>query len=491
MHVTAYDVDRPPIALSDSTLADPLVGQRIDHFEIRGRLGHGGMGVVYLAHDLSLERPVALKLMRRELATERDLIDRMVMEARAQARIQHPNVATIYYVGNFEGAPYIAMEYVRGETLENIVTSSGPLSWDSALEYIIQTTKALMAARERGIVHRDIKPSNLILNRTPLPGTPLPVVKVADFGLAVAVGRGEGHFVGSPHYASPEQIEGRQPDHRSDMYSLGITFFELIMGKPPFDGENLGEIFMKHKSAARPEIPPERAPWRLRQLIAEMIDPEPTRRPWTYEELIERLRALRPVNAVPGGFWTRGLALAIDLTIFAIVAQGVVGLLTMSKTLTNPIAFVLFSIYYVVAHRLFGTTWGKQLFGLRLQGTSRALSVPVILFRYALEFWGPLAAFLMMVFDFGNATDLESMKTRIGGAVGVTELPVLDGAIEALLKILMVPSVGLAVPWLLGFAFALYDEQNRALHDHLAGTRVVYVVRSDRERAHAIGQPSP
>lgn len=490
LHLTAYDIERPSVATSDSNLADPLIGQRIDHFEVRGRLGYGGMGIVYLAHDTSLERPVALKILRRDYITHQELIERMMVEARAQARIQHPNVATIYYVGQYEGAPYIAMEYVHGKTLETIISEGGALPWQSALEWIIQTTKALMAAHARGIVHRDIKPSNLILDGTPLPGTPLPVIKVADFGLAIAVGAGESHFGGSPHYASPEQIEGKRTDHRSDMYSLGVTFYELLMGSLPFDGSSLQELFIKHKSAPRPVIPADRAPWRLRQLVTEMMDPEPTKRPWTYEELIERLRALRPINAKPAGLWKRGLALAIDLTITAIVAQGIAGFLVLSRRLISPLAFVLFSVYIVVAHRMWGTTWGKRLFNLRLQGTARALSVPVILLRYVVEFWGPLAAFLMVVFSVGSATNLEDVRERLGAAVGVKEIPVMDGAVETLLRILMVPSLALAVPWLSGFLVALFDEQQRALHDRIASTKVIEVQPQEAKRAGALSTPS-
>jgi eukaryotic-like serine/threonine-protein kinase len=212
MGVTAYDADRPHYTPGPQEAADPLIGRRIDHFEIRHLLGEGGMGSVYLAHDLSRERPVAIKVLRREFAKNDDLVGRLVLEARAQARLQHHNVVTIYYIGAHEGAPYFAMEYVRGRTLAEYLAERGPLPWGEALEYIIQTTHALMAAHAKGIVHRDIKPSNLILNGEVSLGAPLPEIRVADFGLAVPLGSAEEAFVGSPFYAAPEQMTGaRRP----------------------------------------------------------------------------------------------------------------------------------------------------------------------------------------------------------------------------------------------------------------------------------------
>ena len=142
---TAYDAERPPVQ-SEPAGDDALIGRHIDHFEIRGLLGEGGMGRVYLAHDLSLDRPVALKFLRRELASNPALIARLVDEARAQARLQHPNVVTIYYIGNFEGASYFVMEYVRGKTLAELLEKDGPLPWGDILEYVIQTARALAAA---------------------------------------------------------------------------------------------------------------------------------------------------------------------------------------------------------------------------------------------------------------------------------------------------------------------------------------------------------
>ena len=465
---TAYDVDRPPLSPDALSPEDPLIGRRVDHFEVRGMLGQGGMGTVYLAHDLSLERPVAIKVLRTELASNRDLIGRLVLEARAQARLQHPNVVTIYHIGAHEGAPYFAMEYIHGKTLADHLDLDGPLPWADALEYIIQTTRALMTAHARGIVHRDIKPSNLILDGAPGAGSAGAAIKVADFGLAAPPGSPEEHFVGSPYYASPEQIAGKPPNHRSDMYALGITFHELLTGQPPFQADSLKDMLSLHANAPRPEIPADKAPWRLRQLITEMMDPDPQNRPWTYEELLGRLEQARPKPALAGGVAARGMALIVDMMLLALVGEGLSSGLDLPIRLAHQAALVVFAAYYIVCHRLWGKTLGKRMLGLRIQGTKRAVSVPGLILRFVVEFWGPLTAAVMLNLRLGISLD----PTAIG-----VELPVLGDSAQTLLDAVLIPNLVLAVPWLAGFLFAFVDEERQALHDRAARTRVVYELK--------------
>ncbi len=474
---TAYDVEKPALELGTSAVNDPLIGRRIDHFEIRALLGEGGMGTVYLAHDLSLERPVALKVLRRELIAKQNLVDRLVLEARAQARLQHPNVITIYYIGSYEGAPYFAMEYVRGKTLADHLLARGPLPWADALEYIIQAARALMTAHERGIVHRDIKPSNLILAGelgAPVIGAE---VKVADFGLAAPVGQAEDQFMGSPFYAAPEQMMGKPPTHRSDMYGLGISFYELLTGAPPFQADSMRQMLTLHLKAPRPPIPPERAPWRLRQLIIELMDPDPERRPSSYDELVRRLESLRPKPSVAGGVLARGTALVIDLMLLAVLGQAFAGLFALSQPVAHQLGLAAFAVYYIATHRIWGKTLGKRILGLRIQGTTRAVSVLGLLLRFSVEFWGPLIAVAMIGLQIGAATDLETVKNQITDIVGMREIPILDQSTEALLRTVLVPNLMLAIPWLGGFLFAFFDENRQSLHDRAARTRVVYEVR--------------
>jgi uncharacterized RDD family membrane protein YckC len=479
---TAYETDRPPVPPGAIT-TDTLIGQRIDHFEIRAQLGQGGMGTVYLAHDLSLDRPVAIKVLRRELASSPDLVGRLVLEARAQARLQHPNVVNVYYIGRFEGAPYLAMEYVRGQTLADRLEQNGPLLWEEALEYIIQTTRALLEARHRGIVHRDVKPSNLLLGEIG-PGDAVTAhIKVADFGLAATTEMTKDeHLVGSPYYASPEQIAGKPPDHRSDVYSLGVTFHELLTGAPPFEADSLRTLIKLHEDAPRPAIPDRQAPWRLRALITEMMDPDPGNRPGTYEDLLGRLEGLRPREIISGGVVARGMAQAVDLGVFTVLGHLIGLVFALSMQAAYEITFALFALYTVGGHRLWGQTLGKRLFRLRIQGINHAVTAPRLLLRFVIKFWGPLAAMLMVHVSLGwpfGAADVRTVKEHVNRLLGWGEIPFLDTNVEDLVRLFWGPNLSLALPWMAGLLFAFFDRQRRALHDLFAYTRVVYSMRKE------------
>lgn len=482
---TAYDADRPPAPTSEPA-ADPLVGKRIDHFEIRGVLGEGGMGRVYLGHDLSLDRPVALKLLRHELAQNALLIDRLVDEARAQARLQHPNVVTIYYIGRFEGAPYFVMEYVRGRTLAEVLERHGPIPWGDATDYVIQTARALATAQARGMIHRDVKPSNILLCQGSA-GGPRTEIKVADFGLATSEANAAGRFVGTPYYASPEQMAGAAVDLRSDIYTLAVTFYEILTGQVPFKADNLEAMAEMHRSAPRPVIPDGVAPWRLRQLIAAMMDADPAKRPQSYEELLGRLESLRPKPRVAAGLLPRGVALAIDLMLFAPLGQIVAAALSWTQQGATQIWLALFGTYYVLTHRVWGKTLGKRLLGLHIVGTTRRVRVPGLILRFAVEFWGPLAALLMIRLQVGAVTDLLELKKRVMGTVGPSPLPIWERSVDILLRTMLVPNLVVAVPWLAGFLFAAVDRERQTLHDRAARTRVIYEVRDLSDEGEGTG----
>jgi uncharacterized RDD family membrane protein YckC len=471
---TAYDAERLPPPQEEG--ADPLIGKHIDHFEVRGLLGEGGMGRVYLAHDLSLDRPVALKLLRRELADNAMLMARLVDEARAQARLQHPNVVTIYYIGHFEGSSYFVMEYVRGKTLAEVLQRDGAIPWGDALEYVIQTARALATAHERGMIHRDIKPSNIILGDLSK-GDAGAGVKVADFGLATSDAKAAGRFVGTPYYAAPEQIAGDAPNLRSDIYTLAVTFHELLTGHVPFKADSLETMAALHRTAPRPHIASNIAPWRLRQLILEMMDPDPQKRPQTYDELLGRLESLRPTPRVAGGLLPRGVALAIDLMLFAPVGQIVAGAMGWTQQAATGIWLVLFGTYYVLTQRLWGQTLGKRLLGLRVVGTTRRVRVPGLILRFVVQFWGPLAALAIISLQVGAVTDLLELKGRVVGAFGATPLPLWDRSVRVLLRTMLVPNSIVGIPWLASFLFALIDRDRQTLHDRAGRTRVIYEAR--------------
>ena len=210
-----------------------MVGQTISHYHIVEKLGEGGMGVVYKAHDTTLNREVALKFLPPHISKAGVERERFLQEAQAAAAINHPNICTIYEIHEDAEQPYIAMEYVDGLTLRTKL-QSGPLTIDDAIHYGVQIGEALQEAHSKGIVHRDIKPDNIII-------TDHGIVKIADFGLASLTNdmRGSEYrtVAGTTAYMSPEQLRGEHIDHLTDIWSLGVTLYEMVTGRPPFSGE--------------------------------------------------------------------------------------------------------------------------------------------------------------------------------------------------------------------------------------------------------------
>ncbi len=244
------------MAVSDS-LIDTLFDGR---YRIQRKLGAGGMADVYLAEDQELGRRVAIKILNGRHANDDQFIERFRREAKNAAALNHPNIVSIYDRGEAEETYYIAMEFLDGRTLKELIVGRGAAPVNVAIEYARQILSALRFAHRHGIVHRDIKPHNVMVDGEGR-------VKVTDFGIARA-GTSQmteaGSIVGTAQYLSPEQARGGEVDPRSDLYSLGIVLYELLTGKTPFDGETPVEIAMKHLSTApkppstlRPDVPPE------------------------------------------------------------------------------------------------------------------------------------------------------------------------------------------------------------------------------------------
>ena len=244
------------MAVSDS-LIDTLFDGR---YRIQRKLGAGGMADVYLAEDQELGRRIAIKILNGRHANDDQFIERFRREAKNAAALNHPNIVSIYDRGEAEETYYIAMEFLDGRTLKELIVSRGAAPVNVAIEYARQILSALRFAHRHGIVHRDIKPHNVMVDGEGR-------VKVTDFGIARA-GTSQmteaGSIVGTAQYLSPEQARGGEVDPRSDLYSLGIVLYELLTGKTPFDGETPVEIAMKHLSTApkppsklRADVPPE------------------------------------------------------------------------------------------------------------------------------------------------------------------------------------------------------------------------------------------
>ncbi len=274
---------------------DSYIGKTLDgRYEIMNIIGEGGMAIVYRALDHRLNRYVAVKIMRSEMATDEDFRRRFNAESQAVAMLSHPNIVAVYDVSRSEAMEYIVMELIDGITLKQYMDKRGMLAWREAVHFSKQIAKALSQAHERGIIHRDIKPQNIMLLRD---GT----IKVADFGIAALENEVEekpdGQAIGSIHYIAPEQARGESPDARSDIYSLGILMYEMLTGNVPYSGDTLGEVAIKHMQSA-PVSPREVNPEISEELERITLKAMASRIDMRYQSAAELLRDLDKLTAV-------------------------------------------------------------------------------------------------------------------------------------------------------------------------------------------------
>ena len=281
-------------------------GRRLGIFELTGTLGRGGMGVVYRAHDSSLDRDVALKVLSPALCRNRRFIDRFQREARAAAGLSHPNITHVYSIGEHRGVHYYAMELVNGKNLVEILAEHGCLAVSEAVRIMRCCAEGLASAARHHVIHRDVKPSNILR-------TDDGRVKVTDFGLAKAfMGSLEltttGVILGTPLYMSPEQGRGEPVDHRSDMYSIGATLFHLIYGQPPFQAETAIALILKHISEplSFPEDRTAPVPRGVVSILRRLLEKQAERRYATYQELIRDLDAVLAGREVENGSAAHG-----------------------------------------------------------------------------------------------------------------------------------------------------------------------------------------
>ncbi len=443
----------------------------LHHFRIDRTLASGGMGSVYVGYDTSLNRPVAIKVIRPELAKMPGFAERFIREAQAQAQIAHSNVVQVYFVGEQAGTFYIVMELVDGGSLE----SPHRMDWKDAVRHMTSLAEGLREASRLGIVHRDIKPANVLLDRFGL-------AHLADFGLAGLASNVEpvsgsvdtlppgqaptlaegqrissslpkltqvGAIMGSPGYMSPEQSHGRPLDARADIFSLGATFYELLTGEAPVRAETIpGAQEFYAKTAAIPPIRTKarRVPKKLAAVIDRCLRLDAAARYPDYDALLRDLAAAAPEPIVPATILQRLLAYVLDVAVFAGVA-----LPTFLRF--PPAGFAAMAVWVIGGAVLLHATPGQWLMRLHLR-TIRD-SEPSLLRaanRFAIQHGWLLFAALTFSSIYGSSGEVWRQAM-----FGVTLL--------------------LGVPSLLGSLAALFTKRRQALHDLLTGTLVLVNTR--------------
>lgn len=269
----------------------PAAGLRLGgRYELRSRIAVGGMGEVWLTRDLALDRAVATKVLRPELAGDERFLADLRAEARRCARLEHPNIAALYDYGEeADGSGYLVMELINGETLSDVLAREGLLPLGTLLPVLAQAARALHAAHVSGVVHRDVKPSNILLTRDGR-------VKITDFGVAVGCGEPavapRGTVLGSAQYLAPEQVLGRAATPAGDVYGLGVVGFEAATGRRPFTGPSAVDVANAHVNERVPDLP-DSLPEDLRALLRQMLDKEPRRRPPSAAAVARRVERMR------------------------------------------------------------------------------------------------------------------------------------------------------------------------------------------------------
>jgi eukaryotic-like serine/threonine-protein kinase len=272
-------------------------------YRLEAKLGSGGMSTVYLARDTTLDRQVAVKVMHREMSEQADQLERFRQEARAVAKISHPNVVAVIDAGEDGGYPYIVFEYVEGETLKARINRIGALDVQEALAYAIEIARGLTVAHARKMIHRDIKPQNVLIDAEGR-------AKLTDFGISRQLEQegmtATGRVLGTTDYVAPEQAMGRGADQRSDLYSLGVVLFEMLTGHVPFQADSQVGVAMKHVNEELPDVQADRPELSAATalVVERATDKDPTKRYADIGEMIDDLSTALEVEAARAGSTT-------------------------------------------------------------------------------------------------------------------------------------------------------------------------------------------
>ncbi len=444
--------------------AEGMSGATLDHFSIGERLGKGGMGEVYAATDTSLDRPVAIKVLRPELTAHAAMSERFLREARAQACFNHPNIVHIYYIGrrptpSGEASLFFAMERVAGGDLDDLLTRGEVMPPEEARLAMLQVARGLRAAHRAGVIHRDIKPSNLMVSEEGL-------IKIADFGLAKPMDGDnqitqEGSLVGSPYYMSPEQAVGDAIDHRADMYSLGASFYHLLSGRPPFDGPRPMAVVAKHLSedlTPLREVAPHVSP-RLAKIVERLLAKKPDDRFEDYDALIAALEAAAPRPRAHAPFMTRAAAALVDF----FLAGALIGAL-------RWVGLLVYLVVVTVGYAWRGQSPAKFLLGIEVirddggrLGWLRAAA------RTVSQLWMPILAGGLIALTSGVPELLNTIETL--HTESIDEL-------RSVLVALGISHGAMSILYFVGLGLALFHPEDKTVHDLLCRTQVVYRLKA-------------
>ncbi len=481
-----------------------LTGQ-MDHYQLGEMLGQGGMGAVYAAYDTTLNRRVALKVLSGSLPDNPTLIQRFEREARLAAQLSHPNVARVYGFGQADGKPYMVMEFIPGQTLQQLVQHDGPLALSKAWDYASQAALALREAARLGIVHRDIKPSNLMLTQDG-------VIKVTDFGISRASNDAEiqsstaapnimaggsltrtGALMGTPMYMSPEQARGEKLDPRSDIYSLGLTLHFLLSGQDPYPAGDIYDLVVRQCTEEPTPLfglvrdcTPDRA-----AVLRKMIAKDPADRFQNCEALLRALKATAPRPAELASFLQRAAAeflnsicLWIVVLLWRVAIAGSVFVLGQRVTGATPwqILFgndltawmrgfvksgplIIMAMVYVLGIGWYGQTPGKWCMGLKvLWPGHRSLGLRRSLLRLVAQH--PVFLWILVALLIESVGMSASLTHLLLVVIGI---PVIVGGLFiAVISVLRI----------------IFTAKRWGVHDLLTGT-VVLSLPKKRARRHA------
>ena len=488
---------KPPKSATPTKHANPTnptrlnqslrTGERLGHFVLQEPLGQGGMGAVYRALDTSLQRFVAVKVLRTggegSSGTTAKHTDRLRQEAVSQARLNHPRVVTIYYVGREGEEPFLAMELLPGPTLQERL-ADGPLPYDELIEYAMQVTDALEAADQSGMVHGDIKPSNLLMAGSRS-------IKLSDFGLARRSGdsSSDGSVSGTPNYIAPELLDGQAPNVRTDMYALGVTLFELAFGRRPFElsGDTLRQQLLTHRTAEIqfPQKWPSEIPEPFREVLERLLAKEPEKRFGSYAELRAELRTVCPIGSTLAGIPARVIAWVAD--------HAAIGLIL------APFGILLTIVNSIIVSELENGSGTGVIPGLLLifEGVietvlgSGCFLVPLAAMWWEMKRYRTPGRYLMqirVVDKYGLPPSRRAVALRSMLRFSVIWASALLGLLFywgfdflSVMGLLLIPI------WILIDFVPVVGSQKRAIHDLICGTHVVLDERSVHRRSVTVG----